>query len=69
MAQEMEKEDICKTFIARSQNYVNVFDGATKFFRPKRMDGNWEAPFKPLEVDVPIRRPLPGNIVSLCRMM
>ena len=50
MAQEMEKEDICKTFIARSQNYVNVFDGATKFFRPKRMDGNWEAPFKPLEV-------------------
>lgn len=50
MAQEMGKEDICKTFIARSQNYVNVFDGATKFFRPKRMDGNWEAPFKPLAV-------------------
>ena len=40
MAQEMEKEDICKTFIARSQNYVNVYDGATKYFRPKRMNCN-----------------------------
>lgn len=46
----MGKEDIYETFIARSQNYVNVFDGATKFFRPKRMDGNWETPFRPLAV-------------------
>lgn len=50
MAKEMGKEDIYETFIARSQNYVNVFDGATKFFRPKRMDGNWETPFRPLAV-------------------
>ena len=34
----------------RSQNYINVFDGSTKFFRPKRMDGNWETPFNPVEV-------------------
>ena len=26
-------------------SYINVFDGNTKFFRPKRMDGNWETPF------------------------
>lgn len=50
MAQEMGKEEIYETFMARSQNYVNVFDGATRFFRPKRMDGNWETPFKPLAV-------------------
>lgn len=50
MAQAMGKEDIYKTYIQRSQNYVHVFDGATRFFRPKRMDGNWEAPFDPIEV-------------------
>lgn len=50
MAQEMGKEDIYKKYIERSQNYINVFDGATRFFRGKRMDGNWESPFNPLAV-------------------
>lgn len=50
MAQEMGKEDIYQKYIERSQNYINVFDGSTKFFRPKRMDGNWETPFNPVEV-------------------
>lgn len=50
MAQEMGKENIYEKFIARSQNYVNVFDGATRFFRPKRIDGNWETSFNPLTV-------------------
>ena len=50
MAQAMGKEDIYKTYIQRSQNYVHVFDGATRFFRPKRMDGNWETSFNPIEV-------------------
>ena len=27
-----------------------MFDGATRFFRGKRMDGNWESPFNPLAV-------------------
>ena len=50
MAQEMSKDDIYQKYIQRSQNYINVFDGNTKFFRPKRMDGNWETPFNPIEV-------------------
>lgn len=50
MAQEMGKEDIYQKYIDRSQNYINVFDGSTKFFRGKRMDGNWETPFNPFEV-------------------
>ncbi len=50
MAQEMGNEEVYRTFIERSQNFVNVFDGDTKFFRPKRIDGNWETPFNPAEV-------------------
>ena len=50
MAQEMGKDDIYQKYIQRSQNYINVFDGNTKFFRPKRMDGNWETPFNHIEV-------------------
>ena len=50
MAKAMGKEDIYQTYIERSQNYIHVFDGATGFFRAKRMDGNWETPFNPLEV-------------------
>ena len=50
MAKEMGKDDIYDTYIERSQNYVNVFDGATKFFRGKRIDGNWETNFNPFEV-------------------
>lgn len=50
MAKAMGKEDIYKTYIERSQNYINVFDGSTKFFRGKRMDGNWDTPFNPNEV-------------------
>lgn len=50
MAKAMGHDDIYKTFINRSQNYINVFDGSTRFFRPKREDGNWETPFNPVEV-------------------
>ncbi|BEG99237.1 GH92 family glycosyl hydrolase [Bacteroides sedimenti] len=50
MAKAMGKEDIYQRYIKRSQNYCNVFDGQTKFFRGKRMDGNWETPFNPFEV-------------------
>lgn len=50
MAKAMGKEDVYKKYIERSQNYVNVFDGSTRFFRGKRMDGNWETPFNPSEV-------------------
>ena len=49
-AQALGKQEIYDTYIRRSQQYLNVFDGATRFFRPKRMDGNWETPFNPNEV-------------------
>ena len=39
LAKAMGKEEVYKTYIARSQNYMNVFDGKSKFFRGKRMDG------------------------------
>ena len=50
MAKEMGRDDVYDTYIERSQNYVNVFDGATKFFRGKRIDGNWESHFNPFQV-------------------
>ena len=50
LAQALGKQEIYDTYIRRSQQYLNVFDGATRFFRPKRMDGNWETPFNPNEV-------------------
>ncbi len=50
MAKELGRNDVYETYINRSQNYIHVFDGATKFFRGKRMDGNWENHFNPLEV-------------------
>lgn len=49
MAKAMNKQDVYDTYIARSQNYINVFDGKTKFFRGKRMDGNWANGFNPFE--------------------
>lgn len=50
LAQALGKEDIYQKYIERSQNYINVFDGSTKFFRGKRMDGNWETPFNPFAI-------------------
>lgn len=50
LAQALGKQEIYDTYIRRSQQFLNVFDGATRFFRPKRMDGNWETPFNPNEV-------------------
>lgn len=50
MARAMGKNDIYETYINRSQNYINVFDGLTRFFRGKREDGNWMNNFNPYEV-------------------
>lgn len=47
MAKSLGKEQDHQTYINRSLNYLNVFDGKTKFFRGKRLDGNWEEPFNP----------------------
>ncbi|WP_321426086.1 GH92 family glycosyl hydrolase [uncultured Bacteroides sp.] len=50
MAKAMGKNDIYETYIKRSQNYMNVFDGYTGFFRGKRLDGNWDTSFNPYEI-------------------
>ena len=50
LAKALGHEDDYKTFINRSQNFINVFDGSTKFFRGKRQDGNWESPFDPFAI-------------------
>lgn len=50
MAKALEHMDDYETFIKRSQNFINVFDGSTRFFRGKRQDGNWETPFDPFAI-------------------
>ncbi|MDU1891085.1 MAG: GH92 family glycosyl hydrolase [Dysgonomonas sp.] len=49
IAKELEKEEDYKRYMERAQSYINVFDGHTKFFRGKRMDGNWDGQFNPFE--------------------
>lgn len=49
LAKELGKEDDYKKYAERALSYINVFDGHTKFFRGKRMDGNWDSPFNPFE--------------------
>ncbi len=47
MAKEMGKQKDYEEYARRSMSYVNVYDGATGFFRGKRADGNWDNPFDP----------------------
>lgn len=49
MAKDLGKDDDYKEYMKRAHNYSNVFDGATKFFRGKQIDGNWEPNFNPFE--------------------
>ena len=46
MAQAMGRDDVFGEYARRALNYVNVFDGSTCFFRGRRSDGNWSAPFE-----------------------
>ncbi|WP_297908538.1 GH92 family glycosyl hydrolase [uncultured Parabacteroides sp.] len=50
MAKALGHMDDYEIFIKRSQNFINVFDGSTCFFRGKRQDGNWETPFDPFAI-------------------
>ncbi|MDI1256878.1 MAG: GH92 family glycosyl hydrolase [Flavobacterium sp.] len=49
MADLLHKDDDYKYFIARSQNWKNIFDWNAGFMRPKK-NGGWEKPFDPREV-------------------
>lgn len=51
LARELGKTDVYERFIRQSQNFNNVFDGQTRFFRSKRSDGHWDTPFNPFAID------------------
>ncbi|MCM1504861.1 MAG: GH92 family glycosyl hydrolase [Muribaculum sp.] len=45
MAEAMGHDLIAAVYYSRANNYSNLFDGSTRFFRGRRADGNWERPF------------------------
>lgn len=47
-AKELGKDDIYKRYMERAQNYQNVFDTKTGFFRGKTSDGEWVKDFNPV---------------------
>ena len=50
MAKALGKTEDAALFARRAQNYTNVFDPATGFFRGKQADGSWRDPFDPKAV-------------------
>lgn len=47
-AKLLGKMEDYKYFLARSNNYKNVYNSATGFFQGKKSDGKWMEPFNPL---------------------
>ncbi|MEP6703566.1 MAG: GH92 family glycosyl hydrolase [Acidobacteriota bacterium] len=50
-AQKLNRNDIYKEFIGRSENWRNVFDASTGFMRPKMNDGSFGKNFDPLKTE------------------
>lgn len=50
LATALGESETARRFALRAGNYANVFDGSGRFFRPKRLDGNWEPAFDPCRV-------------------
>lgn len=50
MAAALGKTDDAELFSRRSQNYRNVWDPRTRFFRSPKADGTFQEPFDPREV-------------------
>jgi predicted alpha-1,2-mannosidase len=48
LARKMGNTNVEKTFSKRSENYLNVFDPAIGYMRPKLSDGSWKVPFDAL---------------------
>ena len=46
-AKAIGNDSIAQKYYQRSQNYVNVMDSGTKFFRARRANKNWESDFNP----------------------
>ena len=51
MAKKLNRNDIYKEFIKRSESWKNVFDPSTGFTRPKMSDGRWGTDFDPLKTE------------------
>lgn len=45
MAEAMGRSEDATEYYNRALNYINVFDGSTRFFRGKQLDGSWSTPF------------------------
>jgi predicted alpha-1,2-mannosidase len=50
MAKALGKTQDAELFAKRSENYKNVWDPETKFFRSKNPDGTFHEPFDPIEI-------------------
>ena len=50
LAESLKQEALGKipSYAKRGQNYRNIFDTSTGFFRSKKSDGTWKTPFDPL---------------------
>jgi predicted alpha-1,2-mannosidase len=48
LALALGHENLAETFLARSGNWRNQFDKETGFARPRKADGEWVTPFRPL---------------------
>ncbi len=49
LAKHLGKMSDYNKFMARSQNFANVYDKESGFFRGKNSDGTWVSPFDPLQ--------------------
>ena len=49
MAKSLGKEELAKTYYAKSLNYKKLFDPSTKLMRGKNKDGEFQSPFNPLK--------------------
>ncbi|MGI8555972.1 MAG: GH92 family glycosyl hydrolase [Pyrinomonadaceae bacterium] len=50
-AKKLGRKDIYDEFIARSENWKNVYDSSTGFMRPKMSDGKFAEKFDPLKTE------------------
>ncbi|MBT1685581.1 GH92 family glycosyl hydrolase [Dawidia soli] len=43
LASAMGKDSLAKVYLAKGQNYRNIFNDSVNWFRPRKEDGSWEA--------------------------
>lgn len=49
IAHKAGNQEVYDEYMKRAQNYVNVYDSAIGFMRPKLADGKWRADFDPMD--------------------